>query len=64
MIMLDFLEADLSDEEWDQIRALAETAITQNLFGQCPIRCVINSYLTWHMANEAEKEKLDEPYIH
>lgn len=47
-----YFHLDLSDDEWKEIRRLAEAAMHQNLFDQDPVKCVINSYITLVMIKQ------------
>lgn len=56
--------ADMTPEEWEQIRQLAEDAINNDMYEKCPVKCVVNAYVTWLMTKRAKNELLDEEYIH
>lgn len=56
--------ADVTEEEWEQIRELAHHAIETGMFGTDPVKCVVNAYITWLMFDQHKRDQIDENDIH
>ena len=51
---------DIDEDQWKEIRRLAENAMNDNLFDRDPVKCVINSYITLLMIDQQLEESNDQ----
>lgn len=56
--------ADINEDEWEVVRAMAEEAIGRNEFNSDPIKCVVNAYITYLMLMDGKGKPLDADQVH
>lgn len=47
---------DLEEDQWQEIRRMAEDAMKNNLFEKDPVKCILNSYITIIMIEQQLEE--------